>query len=92
LALESVPDSLIRELSKSLPNDWKTVATHLGLSDDEISVIRLNDDQVEEKTNAMLQKWKKKKGKDATRSKLIEVLKKCDRSDLVDKVKRHPDD
>ncbi|XP_031556682.1 malignant fibrous histiocytoma-amplified sequence 1 homolog isoform X2 [Actinia tenebrosa] len=89
---ENVTDFLITKLSGSLPKDWKTLASYLGLSKDEITVIDANAQRVEEKTNDMLHKWKTKNASDATRSKLIKALEKTERTDLVEVVQKHLDD
>lgn len=77
-------DSLARELSQKIPNDWQELGTILGLPDYTIDAIKVNEaGNVSHMAYSMFKKWKELSGKDATTLSLMEALKKCGREDLL---------
>ena len=69
-----------------MAGNWKLVAFYLGFTKDDEARIGKDNDSVSEKVIAMLNEWKQKQAKDATRSKLMEALVRARRRDLADKV------
>lgn len=74
------------DLSQLMARNWKLVAAYLGFTHDHVSTFNSENDSVSEKVIAMLNEWKHKQGKDATRSNLMKALVKAGRKDLADKV------
>jgi len=68
---------------------WKLVAAYLGFTHDHVTTFDSENDSVSEKVIAMLNAWKHKQTKDATRSNLMKALVKAGRKDLADKVCSH---
>lgn len=80
-------DKGLTYLASRLGAEWPQVAINLGLSNEEIEHIQLdNPNQTVKQITKALVKWRGKqinKSKDAILNILIETLKECDRADLV---------
>ena len=74
LFLDEVSDDLFSELSKRLPNLWKSVGIKLGLTNNDVEVIECNYHKVTDQTMKVLCQWKQEKGSAATRTLLIKAL------------------
>ncbi|KAJ8049347.1 Nucleotide-binding oligomerization domain-containing protein 2 [Holothuria leucospilota] len=72
-----VDEETLLILSKKLTHEWRDVGKHLTLSDLDLDELESN------KNYGMLRKWKQLQSKDATYSKLTDVLEKVNRQDLV---------
>lgn len=83
---EDVPDTLIADLSQLMAKQWKLVATYLGFTNDHVTAFDAENHSVSEKVIAMLNEWKHRQTKDATRSNLMKAFVKAGRKDLADKV------
>ena len=66
------------------------MAVYLGFTQDHVSTFDSENDSVSEKVIAMLNGWKQRQTKDATRSNLMMALVKAGRKDLADKVSITP--
>ena len=56
---------------------WQSVAKSLGLSEEEVTDLSSSQQDVpKEQARAMLAKWRESAGAEATRSKLVDALKK----------------
>jgi len=69
-----------------MAGNWKLVATYLGFTHDQVTTFDSENDSVSEKVIAMLNAWKHRQTKDATRSNLMKALGKVGRKDLAEKV------
>ena len=69
-----------------MTKQWKLVAVYLGFTSDNVSTFDAENDSVAEKIIAMLNAWKHKQAKSATRSNLMKALMKAGRKDLAGKV------
>ena len=71
-----------------LVSDWTAISPHLGLTRiDEEDIIEYAPRSVATQRIAMLRKWREKNGAAATYKKLCDVFRKCERQDLVDKIR-----
>ena len=68
--------------------DWRAVSPFLGLTEAEEIAILESTHSVPARKMAMLRKWKQKKGRAATCDQLSRVFRKCERLDLVEKIKQ----
>ena len=76
-------ENVLVRLSKNLDN-WEVVSFWLGLVGAEIKAIKVDSNSEEERRIKALNKWKEKKGDDATYYNLIESLDECKRVDMID--------
>lgn len=83
---ESVPDSLIADLSQKIPNEWKVLASYLGFNTDHVATFDQENTIIAEKVIAMFNAWKHNQGANATRRKLMAALSRVGRRDLAEKV------
>ncbi|XP_022795821.1 malignant fibrous histiocytoma-amplified sequence 1 homolog [Stylophora pistillata] len=83
---ESVPDSLIADLSQKIPNEWKVLASYLGFNTDHVATFDQENTIIAEKVIAMFNAWKHNQGANATRRKLMAALRRVGRRDLAEKV------
>ena len=86
--LENRPVSLkiLVNLAKDPGIPWKKLGRHLGIPEDVLTSIDLEDQFVEQKNRAMLNMWRRKRGDEATVKVLREALENIGRSDLAEKV------
>ena len=66
-----------------MARDWKLVAAYLGFIHDHVVTFDAENVSVSEKVIAMLNKWKQKQTRDATRSNLMKALVQAGRKDLA---------
>ena len=62
---------------------------YLGLQNDLIDTLDAENNSIAEKTIAMFNEWKHKKGKSATRSRLMKALVKAGRKDVAETVRTY---
>ena len=89
LVAEDVPGSLIADLCQQMSKQWKLVAGYLGVSNDHTDALDQENSSVADKIIAMLNAWKQKKGKSATRSCLMSALVRAERKDLAEMVRTY---
>ena len=89
LVAEDVPDSLIADLSQKMSKQWKLVAGYLGGSNDITDALDQENSSITDKIIAMLNAWKHKKAKSATRSCLMNALVRAERNDLAEMVRTY---
>ena len=68
--------------------DWRAVSPFLDLTEAEEIAILESTHSVPARRMAMLRKWKQKKGRAATYDKLCQAFRRCERLDLIDKMKQ----
>ena len=74
LFADGVSDDLFAELSQRLPNLYRIVGIKLGLTNNEIDVIEVDNRLVQDITMKVLCRWKQRKGSAATRTSLVNAL------------------
>uniref|UniRef100_A0A1X7SS23 Death domain-containing protein n=1 Tax=Amphimedon queenslandica TaxID=400682 RepID=A0A1X7SS23_AMPQE len=77
-------ENVLVRLSKNLEN-WEVVGFWLGLVGPEIRAIRIDSNSEEERRIKALNKWKEKKGDDATYYNLIEALNDYGNVEMIDR-------
>ena len=82
---ESISDDHLREIAILLTS-WRTVATHLELSESELDDVEREEKDEQMKKLKALQKWKRKIGFKATYRKLVEVLLSLAMADVAEKI------
>ena len=82
---ESISDDHLREIAILLTS-WRTVATHLELSESELDDVEREERDEQMKKLKALQKWKRKIGFKATYRKLVEVLLSLAMADVAEKI------
>ncbi|XP_078251257.1 receptor-interacting serine/threonine-protein kinase 2-like [Rhinoraja longicauda] len=72
------------KLAKSINKDWKALARYLGLTDNEIDIIKYDhhNEGLLETVYQMLCKWKQLQGQNATRAQLVQGLKQIEKEYL----------
>ena len=84
---ESTSDDHLREIALFLTS-WQTVASHLDLSENDISDVEREGKNEQDLRLNTLQRWKGKFGFKATYMKLVEVLLSLAMADVAEKVCR----
>ena len=85
---EQCSEEHLAEIS-TLISDWRAVSPFLGLTEaEEIAMLGSDPHSVPAQKIAMLRKWKQKRGAKATYERLCRAFTKCERADLVEKVKQ----
>ncbi|XP_072018031.1 THO complex subunit 1-like [Amphiura filiformis] len=69
-----------------LGDNWKTLATELGFTDEEIAGIEDEQSEIKEQGRAMLIKWKDREGDQATKETLSKALQESGLKDIVESV------
>ena len=82
---ESISDDHLREIAILLIS-WRTVATHLELSESDLDDVEREEKDEQMKKLKALQKWKRKIGFKATYRKLVEVLLSLAMADVAEKI------
>ena len=82
---ESISDDHLHEIAILLTS-WRTVATHLELSESELDDVEREEKDEQMKKLKALQKWKRKIGFKATYRKLVEVLLSLAMADVAEKI------
>ena len=88
---ESAGDRIVSEedianIAEDLSINWKSVGRRLGVKNNKIDEIDLENRRTSDKAHNVLVTWKQQKGYSATISMLQEALKKSGRTDLVEKL------
>lgn len=81
-----VTDDHIRFICGEVVKDWRDLGTILRLDSASMDIIEANQSNCREVAREVLQKWKKKEGKEATVGILINALEKIERRDVVEKL------
>ena len=66
-----------------LIDSWELLASHLGLSEQQIEAIKVDNNNQQVRRLKVLNKWKQKYACNATYRRLLEVLLSIDRTDLA---------
>jgi len=82
---ESISDDHLHEIAILLTS-WRTVATHLELSESDLDDVEREEKDEQMKKLKALQKWKGKIGFKATYRKLVEVLLSLAMADVAEKI------
>ena len=78
-------DEHLAEIANSVP-DWRAVSPFLGLTEAEEIAILESTHSVPARRMAMLRKWKRKQGPQATYKRLCQAFQKCGSRDLEQKI------
>ena len=82
---ESISDDHLHEIAILLTS-WRTVATHLELSESDLDDVEREEKDEQMKKLKALQKWKRNIGFKATYRKLVEVLLSLAMADVAEKI------
>ncbi|XP_038061122.1 uncharacterized protein LOC119731909 [Patiria miniata] len=87
--IQPMSDIHFRQIAKDIGNEWKQLASYLGIRKEEVDKIEIDHRQsVNEQIFQMLVLWRQKRGNKVNemRKELIDALIQVDRRDLADKV------
>lgn len=76
----------LNDISEEVGNCWYGVGLRLGISAAKLDNIDVEKTGNREKARAILIRWKRKEGRNATVGKLADVLEKEERKDIVEKL------
>ncbi|XP_071807564.1 THO complex subunit 1-like [Asterias amurensis] len=82
ILLEEQVDAVIARLG----DNWKTLASELSLTEDEITIIQTENLEVKEQSKAMITAWMNREGDQATRDVLTKALMESGLNDIVESV------
>ena len=82
-----VAENLKCSIDSEVGRDWRHLGKALGLESWLLNNIDTDFKESPEKAREVLQKWRQKKGKEATMGILINALDKIERRDVVDKLR-----
>ncbi|XP_022102620.1 THO complex subunit 1-like isoform X2 [Acanthaster planci] len=76
----------VEAVSARLGENWKTLASELNFTDEEIGSIQTENLEIREQANAMMGAWLGREGEQATRDELIGALLESGLNDIVESV------
>ena len=81
-----VTENLVWSICSEVGRDWRHLGGVLGLQSAFLDNIDTDSKESPEKARKVLQKWRQKKGKEATMGILTNALEKIERKGVVDKL------
>ncbi|XP_071491499.1 THO complex subunit 1-like [Diadema antillarum] len=85
MSAEVTPEQLSLVAAK-IGDSWQTLASELGLSDDDVTAILSETSDQKEQSRLMLQRWKEAQGEAASRDALVAGLMESGLDDIVESV------
>ena len=79
-------DEQLDAVVPKLGDNWKTLATELGFTEEEMAGIEDEQSEIKEQGRAMLMKWKDREGEGATKETLSKALQESGLKDIVESV------
>ncbi len=83
---QQISDKHLKDISQSCCQQWRSLPSHLGLPDLMVKDIERTVADEEERRHTFFQKWKQRKGFDATYMRLIEALLRINCREDAEKV------
>ena len=68
------PEEVVDIVSQQISRSWKNMARKLGIKDEKIDAIQVEETDADERTRLVLRRWRESKGKDATTRDIMFVL------------------
>ena len=89
--LEKSPSNELTEdqlelVAAKIGDSWQTLASELGLSDEDVTAIMSETSDLKEHARVMLKQWKEREGGESTRESLIAGLNESGLVDIIESV------